>query len=249
MAARLFSAAVTSDKCGCCHLCSSDTQGNSQQKEPAWDVETRVRIPYHMESRMACANIRNPEGKCLKKLAMMALAVGKEAAIFSLIGDSSVGRKLKVCVSAMFRVTNRENVQCAIVPACIMHCCMCLQVYHYTGVTKDQGISAWDPKSMGEGIPDDDVWHTDELQASVELGKDANTCASESAGINEEHGQATLEDAQHPLVAAVREGQFFEGTIKRVDESAQACFVVFKDGDCGWLQLWRAGEVVMLLDN
>jgi hypothetical protein len=43
---------------------------------------------------------------------------------------------------------------------------MCLQVYHYTGVRKDQSISAWDPKSMGEGVPDDDVWHTDDLEAS-----------------------------------------------------------------------------------
>jgi hypothetical protein len=53
MAARLFSAAVTTDKCGCCHLCSSDTQGNRQQQEPAWDVEARVWIPYHMEFHMA----------------------------------------------------------------------------------------------------------------------------------------------------------------------------------------------------
>jgi hypothetical protein len=126
---------------------------------------------------------------------------------------------------------------------------MCLQVYHYTGVTKDQGISARDPKSVGEGIPKDDVWHTDEMEASDELGEDANTSISEVADTNEEHQPAVFKDAQHPLVAPVLEGQFFEGTIKRVDESAQACFVVFQDGDCGWFQLWRAGEVVELLDN
>jgi hypothetical protein len=123
MAARLFSIAEMSDKCGCCHLCNSDFQGYRQQQEPPWDEETHTWIPYHMESRMACANIRNPEARCLKKLAMMALAVGKEAAIFSLLGDSSVGRKLEVCQSKMFRVTNRETVQYAVVPARVMHRC------------------------------------------------------------------------------------------------------------------------------
>jgi hypothetical protein len=58
-----------------------------------------------MESNMACANIRNPKGKCLRKLAMMALAGGKEAAISSLLGDSSVGCKSKVCHGRMLRVT------------------------------------------------------------------------------------------------------------------------------------------------
>jgi hypothetical protein len=105
MAARLSSAVATSLGCGCCHLCSSDTGGNRQQQEPVWDVESGRRIPRNMESNMACANIRSPKGKCLRKLAMMALAGGKEAAICSLLGDSSVGCKLKVCYGRMLRVT------------------------------------------------------------------------------------------------------------------------------------------------
>jgi hypothetical protein len=64
---------------------------------------------------------------------------------------------------------------------------MCLQVYHYTGVTKDRGISACDPKSVGEGIPEDDVWHADEMEASDERGEDANTFTSEIEDVNEEH--------------------------------------------------------------
>jgi hypothetical protein len=123
-----------------------------------------------------------------------------------------------------------------------------MQVYHYTGVAKDQGISTLDPKSVVLTL--NDRQQTDELAASESLEGDTSTCKSHAREkINEEHGPVSCQDALYPLVAPARTGQFFEGTIKRVDEKAQACFVLFKDGDCGWFHLWRAGEVVVLLDK
>jgi hypothetical protein len=44
----------------------------------------------------------------------------------------------------------------------------------------------------------------------------------------------------------MRPGKMFEGTIKVVDSRAQACFIEFDDGECGWFQLWRAGEIVLV---
>jgi hypothetical protein len=250
MAARLFSAVAKPLGCDCCHLCSSDTGGNRQQQEPASDVEAGRWIPHYMEFSMACANIRNPKGKCWRKLAMMALAVGKEVAISSLLGASSVGYKLKVCHGRMLRFTEQEAVQCAGVPLafCALVSCLCVQLYHYTGVQKDQGISTLNPKSVVLTV--DDSRQTDELEASEGLeGNDSTSKSHEPEEFNEQHGPVTCQDTQYPLVAPSRTGHFFEGTIKMVDEKAQACFVLFMDGDYGWFQLWRAGEVVVLLDK
>jgi hypothetical protein len=80
LAARIYEEAWLSEDCGICHLCCSS---------PAHEG--------HMDPSKACKNISNPQDKCLKRLAMLASAVGKEGAIASLQPERSVGWRVKVC--------------------------------------------------------------------------------------------------------------------------------------------------------
>jgi hypothetical protein len=105
---------------------------------------------------------------------------------------------------------------------CALASCLWVQVYHYTGVAKNQGISTMDPKFVVLTL--DDSEHTDESAASEGLEVSTSTCKSNASdNTNEEDSPVTCQDAQYPLVAPLRTGQFFDGTIKRVDEKAQAC--------------------------
>lgn len=45
----------------------------------------------------------------------------------------------------------------------------------------------------------------------------------------------------------VGRGKYFPGTIRWFDNSTQACYIVFDDGEGGWYQLWRSSEHVKVL--
>jgi hypothetical protein len=105
-------------------------------------------------------------------------------------------------------------------------------VYHYTGVCKDEGLSV----RKADSNPDD-------LADEMDVGASGQGDGASGEGAGGTQGEKR---ATYPLVATSRPGKMFEGTIKVVDSRAQACFIEFDDGECGWFQLWRAGEIVVV---
>jgi hypothetical protein len=83
---------------------------------------------------------------------------------------------------------------------CALASCLWVQVYHYTGVAKEQGISTLDPKSIVLTL--DDSEQTDELAASEGLEGSTSTFKSHASDkINEEQSPLICQDAQYRSIA------------------------------------------------
>jgi hypothetical protein len=69
---------------------------------------------------------------------------------------------------------------------------------------------------------------------------DSSVAHAPGDGDDEAQGEETVGTAgQGDTVDLVQPAEF--------DERAQACFIVFDDGDSGWCQLWRCSEHVKML--
>jgi hypothetical protein len=239
LALRLFRNAQASTACGECYLCCKEVPEDTGSD---WDKDENCPIPRHMGRKSACRNIREPACRCLRREALMAMAVGKEGSRAWISGNRAVGMTVQV---------RHMHIHCPIAASrCefLAHATVWnyhhawVQVYHFVGATKECSLSLMEPEpvpegaaELGEEIPPDDS--NDEEDENIPGEDIADTCVNHQDGARAQ---------QYELLTPVRKGAFFEGVIKRFDPRAQAVYVIFKDHDKGWFQLWRSGEHVRL---
>jgi hypothetical protein len=209
LAARLQREVDNSVACQKCHACCACF--------PEADVP-------RMKRHKAMAKIKGFDCECLGKEALMAVAIGKKGAVLFALQGLSVGLEVRVCES--------RAVVHAWQSVAYLSWLLFVQVWHYLGADKSEGVSSISP---GEFKLHDGSSSEDNDSSS----EDDDSTTWQHAGIPD----VTLDDqAKHPLSKPPRRGKFFRGRITRFDNRAQAHYIVFADGQEGWYQLWRSDE-------
>jgi hypothetical protein len=101
LAGRMLANAEASSKCDCCNLCCDGLCSWLIGLQQAREEEQRHKIALRMDPSQACVNMHSSKYKCYRREAQIAVAVGKEGAHVSLLGDDAVGIKLAVRIYLM----------------------------------------------------------------------------------------------------------------------------------------------------